>query len=809
MVRARCIRRETRDGPSAERRQHPRVTIIHVLIMQRSDDAESNREIAFCRRRSEVYFAFELDYLNWDRRSSDAATTFNEVVAFCAALPDDPHHRLVYQLWSRPRDRFQPQDSLDVALIGASPNTASARTFVACLSDLLASLDHRVAFRAVRCVDQLRALLAPLTPLHMAEIRQRRLWVSGVDIGAQATDGTDGAYHILRFAPAVDDVRRLSEQLLRQRPGVCIRCIVRPTALSATETDAVLAPLRTNESSELARLIRRLEGGQARLQALAGLQPTVEFQVLVASPESLTPTLLTSLAATLSPAGNGGVCDPQDLYGPGEVIHFDKAHDQARVAFKQLRILDARSDFAPPGLERLHRLGGPRHLACVLRLPIATQPHYPGIDVRATSNVEVAERALPRSGILIGDARARGSWADVRLADLDRDRGVYIAGKTGTGKSSLIEEMALADSDAGNGFCLIDPHGDLAERVLARLPRHRREDVILFDPIDARCRFALEFLDAGSTAEREFLVQDLSEMFYALYDPGHTGIVGPRFESWLRMAALTLMGSAPAAGPARFIDIPRCFTDDEFLKARFAHLRDDHVADFWTKEMARTSEYHRSEMLGWFNSKFNQFTGSPIVHEIFSRGYNDLNLATVMDERQILIMNLSKGIIGAVNARLLGYVITARLWVAALMRSARPAAERVPFTIYIDEFQNFSTASIDLMLSEGRKFGLRMVLANQFFGQLTHRMKAAVDGNIGTKICFRLGPTDAIELAPHFAPQFDSQSLQHLPNYRACCSLLVDGAPIPPFTLNTRFPGAEPDASASEAIRDLMSQRPF
>jgi hypothetical protein len=276
-------------------------------------------------------------------------------------------------------------------------------------------------------------------------------------------------------------------------------------------------------------------------------------------------------------------------------------------------------------------------------------------------------------------------------------------------------------------------------------------------------------------------------MFYDLFDPGRSGIVGPRFEAWLRTAALTLLDAADHGGPpASLIDIPRLFTDDEFLKERFRFVRSQYVIDFWIKEMGKTSDYHRSEMLGWFASKFERFASNPIMRSMLGPGRNDIDISQLMDDGGILLVRLPKGLIGDVNASLLGYILSSRMWVAAMARASRPEADRRPFTLFIDEFQNFtSVGSIDTMLSESRKFKLRLCLANQFSSQLRPAVLAAVDGNVGNRITFRVGVPDAKVLEPLYAGAFEAEDLVNLPNLTAAAVLLDDGEPQPPFTLTT------------------------
>ena len=347
---------------------------------------------------------------------------------------------------------------------------------------------------------------------------------------------------------------------------------------------------------------------------------------------------------------------------------------------------------------------------------------------------------IASEGLLVGFGAYRGIQPPIRIAPADRLRHTYLIGQTGTGKSTLFQAAALQDMEAGEGVCFIDPHGEVIDWLLPRIPAHRAQDVILFDPSDPEGLLGLNLLEWRTPHERDLLIQELILLFYKLFDPGHTGIIGPQFEHWLRNAALTV--TEPKIR-GTLVDIPRLFTDKPFNQAAIARL--DHWAakDFWLNQMAGTADFHKSEMLNYFTSKFGSFLGNSVMHHILSQRSSAFDMRTLMDRRKILLVNLSKGKLGSLNAQLLGTLIVTKIQMAAMSRADVAPENRPPFYVYIDEFQNVVTDSFAQMLSEIRKYGVGLHLAHQYVDQLPDNIKQAVAGNIGTLMAFRLGHTDA------------------------------------------------------------------
>ena len=442
---------------------------------------------------------------------------------------------------------------------------------------------------------------------------------------------------------------------------------------------------------------------------------------------------------------------------------------------------------------------------------LATIFHFP--DQRHTQTTQLQRQMskqvdgpnqMPEKGLLLGYNLFRGVKKEIRLGDVDRRRHVYIIGQTGTGKSGLLENLALQDMLDGKGFAFVDPHGDSAERLLGMVPKERVEDVIYFSPGDMERPIGLNLFEFDTQEQKDFLIQEAIAMLYRLYDPGHTGIIGPRYEHWFRNGALTIM--ADPAGTS-FIDIPQVFNDDAFAKSKLKYVKDQTVLDFWNKEMAQTSDYHKSEVLGWFVSKFGAFLSNEMMRNILGQTKSGFNLRDIMDNKKILLVNLSKGKTGELNSQLLGMIFVMKFQAAAMGRADMPEDQREDFSLYVDEFQNFATESFESILSEARKYRLNLILANQFMTQLTDKIREAIIGNVGTVVSGRIGTTDAELMVKKFSPTFTAEDLTKLPNFEAVSSVMVNNVPSTPFSMALIPPLGKPNPQLADALKRLSSAK--
>jgi hypothetical protein len=412
---------------------------------------------------------------------------------------------------------------------------------------------------------------------------------------------------------------------------------------------------------------------------------------------------------------------------------------------------------------------------------------------------------MPDTGLMMGFNVFRGVKKPVRLGLRDRQRHMYAVGQTGTGKSTYLENLALQDMLNGDGFAFVDPHGDTVEKLLSMVPKERTEDVIYFCPSDMNYPMGLNLFEFNNPDQKDFLIQEALNMLYKLYDPQHQGIIGPRYEHLFRNAALTIMAD-PAGGT--FVDIPKLFRDPQYVKQKLQYVKDANVREFWEKEMPQSQKSNEfGEIVSWFVSKFGAFLSNEMMRNIIGQTKSAFDLRYVMDNKKILLVNLSKGRTGELNSKLLGMIFVIKFQAAAMSRSYTPEDLRQDFCLYVDEFQNFSTDSFATIMSEARKFRLNLVVANQFTTQLTEEIRDAVFGNIGTIVSFRIGQNDVESLSRYFQPVFDGDDLLRVPNYNSIVRTLVNGVPTQPFSMATLPPLGNPNPGLADALKQLSAAK--
>lgn len=438
-------------------------------------------------------------------------------------------------------------------------------------------------------------------------------------------------------------------------------------------------------------------------------------------------------------------------------------------------------------------------LATIFHLPTQGSISTSQVKRQASKQVDGPTHILDE-GFLLGYNEYRGIKKQIRLGEKDRRRHTYIIGQTGTGKSKLLENLAFQDMMDGRGFAFIDPHGDSAEELLGMVPKHRVEDVIYFSPGEMEMPMGLNMFEFDDQDQRDFLIQETIAMLYRLYDPGHTGIIGPRFESWFRNGALTVMADPNGSS---FLDVQQVFIDQAFADEKLKHVTSQVVLDFWNKEMSQTPESAKGEILGWFASKFGAFLANDMMRNIIGQTKSSFDLRDIMDNKKILLVNLSKGKVGELNSQLLGMIFVMKFQAAAMGRANIPEAERNDFSLYVDEFQNFATDSFATILSEARKYRLSLILANQFMTQLTDQIREAILGNIGTVISGRIGITDAEILVKKFSPTFDVEDLTRMPNFQTIASVMIQDVPSAAFSMSLLPPLGESNPQLRDALKRL------
>jgi len=410
---------------------------------------------------------------------------------------------------------------------------------------------------------------------------------------------------------------------------------------------------------------------------------------------------------------------------------------------------------------------------------------------------------LPKEGILLGHNHYRGEKTPIYIKNEDRFRHFYVIGQTGTGKSSIMQVMIRQDLANGKGLCVVDPHGSLIEDIIPFIPRDRADDVIYFNPSDLERPIGINLLEGETSEEKELVALDAMNIMIKLFNEE---VFGPRIQDYFRNGCLTLMED-PEGGA--LTDIVRLFTDDEYQKLKVEHVKNPIVKSFWENQMAKTGAREKQEMIPYFAAKFGQFVTNTMMRNIIGQTKSSFDFADAMDNNKILLMNLSKGATGEINSKLLGLIIVQKIQMAALRRQNQGKGERKDFFLYIDEFQNYITESIETILSEARKYRLGLIMAHQYIKQLEgedgkSKVKDAVFGNVGSMLAFKIGAQDAEFMAKEFAPVFSEQDLINIDKYKSVMKLSIDTQPSKPFSIIPVNPYLEKgDSEVGAAIKQL------
>jgi len=447
-------------------------------------------------------------------------------------------------------------------------------------------------------------------------------------------------------------------------------------------------------------------------------------------------------------------------------------------------------------------------LTSLYHLPISGINDSPAIKWLDAKKAPAPDN-VPQEGLLMGYNVYRGRKTPVRIARDMRRRHMYTIGMTGTGKSWFIEGMIMQDIANGEGCCYIDPHGDTIDRILKRIPAERAEDVVVLDPGDVDRPIGLNLLEFHSQEEKTFAINELMAIFDKLYDLKATG--GPMFEQYFKNAAALIMAD-PESG-STLLEISRVLADEDFRSYKLSKCQDQLVKDFWEKEAQKAGgEASLANMVPYITSKMSPFVSNDFVRPIISQQNSTIDFSDIMNTKKILLIKLSKGKIGQINSNLLGMLVIGKLLMAALARGAMAEEERKDFYLYVDEFQNFLTDSMEIILSEARKYRLCLCVTHQYIGQLVKnndtKFKDAIFGNVGTKCAFRVGVEDAEAMTKEFAGVFQENDFLNCPSYNCYVKLLIDNANPPGFNMATMHLDSVPgvpkeNAELAEAIKKL------
>lgn len=398
---------------------------------------------------------------------------------------------------------------------------------------------------------------------------------------------------------------------------------------------------------------------------------------------------------------------------------------------------------------------------------------------------------------------SRGKRVPFGLKAKDRQRHMYVIGKTGMGKSTVLENMAIQDIQNGEGLAFIDPHGSAVETLLQYVPEHRLDDVVYFAPFDLENPVAFNVMEDVGYDKRHLVVSGLMATFKKIWEDAWSA----RMEYILTNTLLALLEYPDAT----LLGVNRMYTDKAYRAKVVDNIKDPVVKDFWTKEFAGYTDRFTQEATPAIQNKIGQFTGNPLIRNIIGQPKSSFDIRQLMDEKKILLINLSKGLVGDTNMRLLGSMLTTRIFLGAMSRAELSPGELKKaenFYFYVDEFQNFANDTFAEILSEARKYSLNLIIAHQYVEQMEDQVKAAVFGNVGTTVSFRVGPFDAETLETIFIPTFTKDDLVNLGAYQMYLTLMIDGVGSPPFSA-VGIPPIEPPKVSFEKEAIARSRAQF
>jgi hypothetical protein len=436
--------------------------------------------------------------------------------------------------------------------------------------------------------------------------------------------------------------------------------------------------------------------------------------------------------------------------------------------------------------------------------------HFPATVLRSSPHLKVAKAGsapapleLSREGVLLGINRDRSTETKVFMSPEDRLRHFYVIGQTGTGKTTLLKNMIAQDIANGEGVCMIDPHGSDIQDILSMIPKHRYEDVIYFDPSHTARPMALNMLeyDRRYPDQKTFVVNEMLSIFNKLFDMKTAG--GPMFEQYFRNAVLLVMDD-PESGNT-LLDVSRVLANKPYRELKISKCKNPIVVQFWNEVAGKAGgEASLANIVPYITSKFDVFLSNDIMRPIIAQESSSINFREIMDTKKILLVNLSKGRLGDINANLIGLILVGKILMAALSRvdAVTSGKSLPPFYLYIDEFQNVTTNSISTILSEARKYKLSLAVAHQFIAQLEEGIRDSVFGNVGSIAAFRVGAEDAEYLEKQFAPIFTAKDIMSIDNRNAYLKILANGRPVKPFNIETMAP-PQGNRSVVEAIKEL------
>ncbi|MHC1739755.1 MAG: type IV secretory system conjugative DNA transfer family protein [Anaerolineaceae bacterium] len=640
-------------------------------------------------------------------------------------------------------------------------------------------------------------------------------------------------YFVHPFLPHTGQLERFLRVMLLNHAPIVFTVMLSPVRMSHLEEQAMLDEISHSEGfqPDTQPHIQRIQEQRAQMICQGLMNQLLNLQdapfmvtISLASSEAISAPLAEAAGIAVSaPIGEG----PNPLYSEPSFIQMGGydviepvSEDEKKVALLNVANLKQTNwgqELAQNNLKRIRYMMAGQEAVNAFRFPEDNGIGLPGIDVHTQRTHQIPLELVQNNdlnhdqSLLLGSNNFLGVPQDVYLPNKDRLTHMYLVGQTGTGKSTLLKTMLLSDINAGRGCALIDPHGDLFEELLGMIPPERMDDVILFDPSDMEYPVGLNLLEAKDSNERFFVAREMQAIMRRLLEDqyGHMAneFSGPVFFQHMQMNMLLAMSDP--GHPGTLLEFYQIYQSASYWKRWIPLKIDDPQLKEWIDSYLKNNDYTQvsrpgeSSMGAYLSSKFTDFIFDPRLRGIFGQPQSTIDFQKAMNEGKILLINLAKGLLGEANSRFMGLVIMAKIQAEAMKRAKLPASERKPFYLYVDEFQSLATENFTVLLSEARKFGIGLVLANQFISQIKdERIIQSVFGNVGSFLSFRLGREDAHLIESQYLPYFDRIDLSNLPNWQIATRVTVQGKSLSPFTVQTKLPSVQYDANVAKNVRE-------
>lgn len=640
--------------------------------------------------------------------------------------------------------------------------------------------------------------------------------------------------YIHPYVIPMEGFHRILKALLQGSSKTILTTLLKPTMLSEKEKESLSDQISycegntLNEDSVLRiHKIRASILSQTLLSQLLTLQDAPFYMTFtVASEAKLDRINLEMIGLGITePIGQTGQTDNFALHNGGYDVAVPKSDAERAILMKNMHSLSQEpwpTEDAKKEIPRLRYLFDGKEAVSAFYLPINTEENIPGINTHY-----MEEQALPREmidpikskkgSILLGRNHFLGFEQELMLSESTRGQHTYIIGQTGTGKTTLLKTMILADMKAGNGLAVIDPHGELYDDLLALIPENRKNDVVLLDPSETEFPVGFNLLQVKHDDEREAVIKEmraiLKRYIFEYYSITDGGYAGPVFFQHIQNNLL--LASSDINNPGTILEANNIFIKPGYYKRWLPLKWQNHILSDWVTNSLPNIDYQSFSRDGgmygdYFSGKLSDFTNDPRVSLIFGQPYSTIDIADIIEKKKILLINLSKGLLGEASASLLGMILMAKFSTAFMERRKylEEGKKLTPFYLYVDEFQNIATENFSILLSEARKFGLGLILANQFISQVREKnIREAIFGNVGTLISFRLGIDDAQIMESQFLPHFNSQDICNLPNYHAIIRTNIEGRRTTPCNFHTVLPEYSDQHSDKKEIVDISRQK--